>query len=190
MAKKNFSTKEFNAIVKGAKVEVNGVFSNPFVIINALNKAYKGDYSKIAGACNFVRDNLKIVGDVLKSMHGQRYAFDASVLTKDNKGRFVNITTSKVMPIWNYQLIDVIPNKGYKYYKPIALTINAVFAAFCKVAKVEISDINKANKATVDAAKKGAKVRDNKIKALNRALTSGIISEFEYTEKLKAIKAA
>ena len=46
--KQNFlSAKEFTNVVKGAKVEINGTFKNPFVVVNLLNKAAKGDFSKI-----------------------------------------------------------------------------------------------------------------------------------------------
>ena len=190
MATKNYGVKEFNAIVKNANNELKGIFNNPFVVINLLNKAYKGDFSKIAGADNFVRDNIKKVGDVLKGMHDNRYAFDASLLIKDNKGRFVTITTSKSMPVWDYQLIDVLPNKGYKYYKPISLTINAIFNAFAKVAKVEISESAKAAKDNEKALKKADRIKAQKIKVLNNAYLKGVLTEVEYNEKLNALNVA
>ena len=188
MANKNFSTKEFNAIVKGAKVEINGIFKSPFVVVNLLNKAAKGDYLKIDG-CNIGKDNLAKVAKVLKSMHNERYAFNLDLLDKDNKGRFCAIATSKTMPIWDYQLIDIIPNKGYKYYKPLQCSINAIFNAFAKIAKIEIGDNEKAAKESEKAAKKAAKTRENRIKDLNNAFAKGILTEFEYNEKIKALKA-
>lgn len=190
MKKENFSVKEFNAIVKGANNEVKGVFNNPFVVINLLNKAVKGDFEKVANVEGITRENLQKVASVLKSIHKGRYPFDASLLTKDNKGRFVTIATSKTMPIWDYQLIDVIPNKGYKYYKPISLTINAIFNAFAKVAKVEVSDNVKAAKDNEKALKKSDRIKAQKIKVLNNAYLKGVLTEVEYNEKLNALKAA
>jgi hypothetical protein len=102
----------------------------------------------------------------------------------------VTIATSKVMPIWDYQLIDVLPNKGYKYYKPIQCTINAIFNEFAKVAKVEIKETEKAAKESEKATKQAAKVRENRIKDLNNAYAKGILTEVEYNDKLKALKAA
>lgn len=189
MANVNFSTKEFNEVVKGAKVELNGIFKSPFVVINLLNKAAKGDFSRIEGT-NVSKENLAKVAKVLKSMHNKRYAFDLDLLTKDNKGRFVSVATSKVMPIWDYQLIDVLPNKGYKYYKPIQCTINAIFNEFAKVAKVEIKETEKAAKESEKAAKDAEKKRENMIKNLNNAFLKGVLTEVEYNEKLKALKAA
>lgn len=189
MASKNVSAKEFAQIVKSAKVEINGIFKSPFVVINLLNKAAKGDFNKIKGA-NISRENLAKVAKVLKGLHSGRYAFDMCLLTKDNKGRICSVSTSKIMPVWDYQLIDVLPNKGYKYYKPINLTINALFNEFAKVAKVEIKEIENAEKEDKKAAKKAEKVLENRIKDLNNAFSKGILTEFEYNEKMKALKAA
>lgn len=189
MKTKNFSAKEFNGIVKGAKVELNGIFKSPFVVVNLLNKAAKGDFSKIEGA-NVSKENLAKVAKVLKGMHNERYAFNLDLLTKDNKGRFVTVTTSKNMPIWDYQLIDILPNKGYKYYKPIQCTINAIFNEFAKVAKVEIKEMEKAAKETEKAANDAKKRRENMIKNLNNAFLKGVLTEVEYNEKLKALKVA
>lgn len=189
MANKNFSTKEFNEVVKGAKVELNGIFKSPFVVVNLLNKAAKGDYSKIDG-CNIGKENLSKVAKVLKSMHNGRYAFDLDLLTKDNQGRFVSVATSKNVPIWDYQLIDILPNKGYKYYKPLACTINSIFAAFAKVAKVEISDNEKAAKESQKAAAKADRIKAAKLRDLDKAFDKGILTEMEYKNKLAAIKAA
>ena len=116
-------------------------------------------------------------------MHSNRYAFDASLLTKDNKGRFVTIATSKTMPVWDYQLIDVLSNKGYKYYRPLALTINSIFNAFANIAKVEIKGNEK-------AAKKADRIRAQKMKVLRNAYDKGILTECEYQTKLDALKAA
>lgn len=189
MGTKNFGTKEFNEVVKGAKVELNGIFKSPFVVVNLLNKASKGDFSKVEG-CNVSKENLSKVAKVLKSMHNERYAFNLDLLEKDDKGRFCSVATSKNLPSWDYQLIDIIPNKGYKYYKPLQCTINSIFNAFAKVAKVDVSEKEKAQKEFLKAAKKVEKVRENRIKDLNNAFAKGILTELEYNEKMKAVKAA
>ena len=189
MKKNVFSTKEFNEVVKGAKVELNGIFKSPFIVVNLLNKAAKGDFSKVEG-CNVSKENLSKVAKVLKGMHNDRYAFNLDLLEKDNKGRFCSVATSKNLPSWNYQLINIIPNKGYKYYKPLQCSINSIFNAFAKVAKVEIKDIENTQKAAEKAQKSAAKVRENRIKDLNNAFAKGILTEVEYNTKMQAIKAA
>lgn len=201
MTNKNFSTKEFNAIVKSAKVELNGTFKSPFVVCNLLNKAAKGDFSKVAGVEGLTRENLSKVAGVIKGMHGGRYAFDMSIFEKDYKGRFC--TTSKAKEIGTPDYYDIngfsalvyTDNKGREIiegvlYTPISLTINGVFNAFAKAAKVDISGKEKAQKEFLKAAKKAAKIRENRIKDLNNAFTKGVLTEVEYNEKMKALKAA
>lgn len=187
MKKNVFSAKEFTNVVKGAKVELNGIFKSPFIVVNLLNKAAKGDFSKVEGA-NVSKENIAKVAKVLKSMHSERYAFNLDLLTKDNKGRFATVATSKVMPIWDYQLIDVLPNKGYKYYKPIQCTINSIFNAFAKVAKVDIIETEKAAKESEKAAKKAAKEFENAKKCIIKDYNSGMFGESILAEKLANLR--
>lgn len=201
MKQTNFSTKEFNEIVKGAKVELNGTFKSPFVVCNLLNKAAKGDFSKVAGVEDITRENLSKVAGVIKSIHNGRYAFDMCIFEKDYKGRFC--TTSKVKETGMPDYYDIngisalvyTDNKGREIidgvlYTPISLTINGIFGAFAKVAKVDISERERAQKEFLKAAKKAEKIRENRIKDLNNAFAKGVLTEVEYNEKMKALKAA
>ena len=201
MTNKNLSAKEFTQIVKGAKVELNGIFANPFVVCNILNKAAKGDFSKVANVEGVTKENLSKVAGVLKSMHNGRYAFDMSIFEKDYKGRFC--TTSKTKEIGTpdyyevngFSVLVYADNKGREIidgvlYTPIACTVKSVFNAFAKVAKVDISEKEKAQKEFLKAAKKAEKTRENMIKSINAAYTKGVLTEVEYNEKMKALKAA
>jgi hypothetical protein len=208
MKTKNFSAKEFNGIVKGAKVEINGTFKNPFIVINLLNKAAKGDFSKMNN-CDILPENLKKVAKVCKGMHANRYAFDVCLFEKDSFGRFCTLSPFKgekvdlftdYYDINNLSVLISTDNKGREVVEnekgdlytcvPVSLTINGIFNAFAKVAKVEIKETEKAAKESEKATKQAAKVRENRIKDLNNAYTKGVLTEVEYNEKLKALKAA
>jgi hypothetical protein len=208
MKTKNLSTKEFNEVVKGAKVEINGTFKNPFVVINLLNKAVKGDFAKVAN-CEINPENLKKVAKVCKGMHANRYAFDVCLFEKDSFGRFCAMSPFKgakgdlfadYYDINNMSVLVYTDNKGREIVEnekgdlytcaPISLTINGVFNAFAKVAKVDIIEKDKAAKEFQKAAKKAERIRATKLRELDRAKDKGIITEFEYNEKLKLIKAA
>jgi hypothetical protein len=209
------NSKEFNAAARGARIELKGVFSNPFVVCNLLNKAAKGDFSKIENAANFSRENLSIVAKELKRQHGGRYPFDFDYLKSsslfgvfdgvlcalhdaadnevnrnailhgeqitDEKGRFLAFDE-------NGSIVAV--------GAPVSLTINGVFNAFCKAAKVDITANEKAAKEAAKEAKKAEKQRAKfeKIKkavfAVFTADVARLFSDDEIISKYEAIKAA
>ena len=204
--KVNFSAKEFNGIVKGAKVEINGTFKNPFVIVNLLNKAAKGDMSKIAG-CNIAPENLKKVANKCKSMHANRYAFDVCLFEKDSFGHFCTLSPFKgtkgdlfadYYDINNLSVLIYTDNKGREIVEnekgdlytcvPVSLTINGIFGAFAKVAKVDIITTEKAEKATKKAAKDSAKEYEKAKKGVISDYNAGRISEIDLADKLSALK--
>lgn len=152
----NYSVSEFNEVVTNGRNELKDVFNNPFVIINALNKAAKGDFSKMKNCEGLTFENVKAVANVVKTLHGNRYAFDTCLLRKDSKGRFCRTSKSKVMPIWGFDIVDV-NEKGYTYLKPIALNEIAYYNAFVVIAKGEISKTEKARKKAEKEAEKAAK---------------------------------
>lgn len=145
------TSKEFAKVAKSAKVELKNVFTSVYVIVNLLNKACKGDFSKLENV-SFSCNDLKRVEATLKSMHGKRYAFDVPALLQLANGLFyyhngVICQTAKVKscPKFGLDLVDVTPEYWY-YSKPVTLTIDAVFAAFCKVARYELKATEKASK--------------------------------------------
>ena len=195
----NYSVSEFNEVVVNGRNELKDTFSNPFVIINALNKAAKGDFSKMKNCEGLTFENVKAVANVVKSLHNNRYAFDTCLLRKDSKGRFCRVAKSKVMPVWGFDLIDV-NEKGYMYYKPIALNEIAFFNAFVAIAKAEVSkaekarkkaekEAEKAAKATLSKAQKKAKSANEKAyKELCSKFYKGLICAEEFTAKVNALK--
>ena len=108
----NYSVSEFNEVVTSSRNELKNAFKNPFVIINALNKAAKGDFSKLKNCEGLTFDNVKAVAKVVKTLHGNRYAFDVCLLRKDSKGRFCRMSKSKIMPKFGFDLVDV-SEKGF-----------------------------------------------------------------------------
>lgn len=180
-------TKEFAQIVKGAKKEVNGMFKSPFIIVNLLNKAAKGDFNKIAGVDNeFVRDNIKRVAGEVRKLHDGRYPFDLSVLAKDYKGRFCSRRLSKNNAAVCADDVEIegvttrvyLDNKGrevltegemYVTLLPLPLTISAFFGAFAAAAKC---DIQKREKAEREAKKveKAAKKAEKKLESAKKAV--------------------
>lgn len=194
----NYSVCEFNEVVVNGRNELKDTFNNPFVIINALNKAAKGDFSKMKNCEGLTFENVKAVAKVVKTLHGNRYAFDACLLRKDSKGRFCRISKSKVMPKWGTDLVDV-NEKGYTYLKPIALNGIAFYNAFVAIAKAEISKAEKARKkaekdaekaanATLSKAQKKEKSAKNKAyKDLCAKFYKGEICAEEFTQKVSAL---
>ena len=137
------SSREFNVVSKNATSEVKNTFSSVYVIANLLNKACKGDFNKLENT-NISVSNLQRIAATLKSMHGKRYAFDVPSLLQLANGYYyyhngVICYTAKCKkcPKYGLDLVDVDTEFWY-YHKPIVLTIDAVFAAFRKVAKCEI----------------------------------------------------
>ena len=199
MTKVNYSSKEFAQIVKGAKTEINGVFKSPFVVVNLLNKAAKGDFSKIDG-CGISSDNLAKVAKVCKSLHTERYAFDLSLFEKDGKGRFCTLCklpkafvydTEGDAITYTYKGGEIV---GTSYMKPISCTINGVFAAFAKVAKVDIVETEKAEKAAQREAEKAAKKAKKEYEKMKKGVISdynkGMITEASLAEKLAQLREA
>ena len=207
MEKKNLSTKEFNAIVKGAKVELNGIFKSPFIVINLLNKAAKGDLSKING-CNIKPENLKKVAGELKRIHGNRYAFIIDVLPKceggqigyfvevpEKQNELANISNGEIVNFGKKELIVNDGNVGI--FNPIPCTINGIFNAFAKVAKVDILATEKQAKERAKIEKKQAKERAHFEKAkksvfsafgndfANTLTDAQILEKYEIIRKIK-----
>lgn len=205
-------TKEFNQVVKAAKGEVNGMFKSPFVIVNLLNKAAKGDLNKIAGVDNFVRDNIKLVAGEVRKLHKGRYLFDLAVLTKDYKGRFCSRRISKtnsVVCVDDMEFEGItsrvyLDNKGrevialgetYVTLLPLPLTINAFFSAFAAAAKVSLQEKEKAEKAA-KKAEKAAKKEAAKFEAAKKAVfvvfgeLANTFTEGEIMDKYERIKGA
>lgn len=206
MSKINFSAKEFTNVVKGAKVEINGTFKNPFVVVNLLNKAAKGDFSKVTN-CDISPENLKKVAKVCKGMHANRYAFDVCLFEKDSFGRFCTLSPFKgtkgdlvcdYYDINNLSVLICTDNKGREVVEnekgdlivcmPISLTINGVFSAFTKVAKIDIIATEKAEKATKKAAKDSAKEFEKAKKGVISDYNAGRITEIDLADKLSALK--
>lgn len=201
-----FSAKEFNGIVKGAKVEIKGTFNNPFVVVNLLNKAVKGDFSKINN-CDINPENLKKVAKVCKGMHKNRYAFDVCLFEKDSFGRFCTLSPFKgtkgdlfadYYDINNLSVLIYTDNKGREIVEnekgdlytcvPISLTINGVFNAFAKVAKVDIMQTEKAAKVAAKGVKDSAKEYEKAKKGVISDYNAGRITEIDLADKLSALK--
>ena len=192
MTKNVLSVKEFNAIVKNANVELNGIFKSPFVVINLLNKVANGTLSKIEG-CEITPENIKKVAKELKRMHGKRYAFDINVLQRDFNGKICNEYVSKRCPKFGIKLSNV-DKCGYHYTKEIPCTITGIFNAFARIAKVDISEQNKQIK--VDARKEKAVAKEKaKIekarKAVNLAFGNdfvGTLTDAQIVEKYEILR--
>ena len=206
MKKENLSAKQFTSIVKGAKVEINGTFKNPFVVINLLNKAAKGDFSKINN-CDIKPENLKKVANICKGMHKNRYAFDVCLFEKDSFGRFCTLSPYKgtkgdlfadYYDINNLSVLAYTDNKGREIVEnekgdlytcvPISLTVNGIFGAFAKVAKVDIIAAEKAEKATKKAAKDSAKEYEKAKKGVISDYNAGRITEMDLAAKLAELR--
>lgn len=197
----NYSVSEFNEIVTSGRNELKDTFNNPFIIINALNKAAKGDFSKMKNCEGLTFENVKAVADVVKTLHNNRYSFDVCLLRKDSKGRFCRISKSKKMPVWGVDIVDV-NEKGYTYLKPIALNEIAFYNAFVALAKAEISkaekarkkaekEAEKAAKATLSKAQKRAKSANEKAyKELCNKFYKGEICAAEFAERVENLKKA
>ena len=193
----NYSVSEFNEVVINGRQEMKDIFDSPFVIINALNKAAKGDFSKIDG-CGISSDNLAKVAKVCKGLHTERYAFDLCLFEKDSKGRFCTLCklpkafvydTEGDAITYTYKGGEIV---GTNYMKPIACTINGVFAAFAKVAKVDIVETEKAEKAAQREAEKAAKKAKKEYEKMKKGVISdynkGMITEASLAEKLTQLK--
>lgn len=208
-----FSVKSFNSAAKESRKELKGTFANPFVICNLLNKAAKGDFSKVENAENVTRENLARVAAELKRQHGGRYPFTFDFLTGSGLfGKFDGvlcsvydapqsakndllhgdtITDGKGRELCINSAGDVIA-KG----RAVSLTVSGLFGAFCRAAKVEIVTNEKAAKAAEKAAQKAAKEKAA-FEKMRRAVCSvftddvaRLFTDDEIREKYAAIKAA
>ena len=192
-------TKEFSQLVKSANEELNGTFKSPFVIINLLNKAAKGDFTKVANCEGLTRENLAKVAKVVKSLHTYQKPFDFSVLPKVC-GKLGTFTIVPEMQSEKASILcgDIVTFKGKELsvnengfigiFRPISLTINGVFNAFAKVAKVQISENEKAEKESEKAAKKAAKEYENTKKCIIKDYNNGLFGEDVLAEKLADLR--
>ena len=182
------NSKEFTQVVKAANGELKSVFSSPYVIVNLLNKAAKGDFSKISNCDGLTRENVAKVAKAVKSLHNNRYAFDTCILPKASNGILGEfIALSDYQKEYN-NLLDgeiVCDNKGRElclcgdivgYFKPTSLTITSMFNAFAKVAKVEIRTNEKAAKQAEKERKQAAKQAEKLAKA--KQAVSAIFGEY------------
>lgn len=192
------SVENFNAVNKAAKSELNGIFKNPFVVINMLNKAYKGDYNKIANCEGLSRENFVMVAKVLKGMHkySMPFAYDflfcSGICKKDNAGRLCVIAKSKKMPKFGFDLVDV-NTEGFLYLKPVTCSIISIYNVFAKAAKSEVKEtekaLNTAKKAANKETQKAIKAAMAKYDGIIRDYNNGKISEFEFASLIKTAKA-
>lgn len=186
------NAKNVNNNVKNAKSELNNVLTSAFTGINFLNKVVSG---KIGGGllpAGMDVSSIKAVASELKKIHGGRYAFTADLLKKDNNGRICTVERTKHMPIWNFQLIDIVNGK-YEYLRPCSegIKIQKLFAVFADIVKADAAA--KVAQAKADAA--AAKVVANKKHM--RDVVFAVFGEFANTfteeqieEKYNIIKAA
>ena len=205
MSTKNFSNREFAAIAKEAKNEVKIFSKSPYKIINDLNKAAKkNEY------CNNLP--IKEVANVCKKLHSGRYAFDACLFTKFN-GKLYLSTLVDGFNKSDFNHGDIFADsKGRQIIwsdsklsaislQPITISSDGIFAAFCKVAKIDIQAMNKAKKeaekeakkAEAEAAKKAKKAQrdyETLCKNIAKDFARGIITEVEHIEKLRSAKEA
>ena len=201
-------SKEFNAIVRNANREINGTFKSPFIIVNLLNKAAKGDFSKVENCAGLSRENIALVAKQLRAMYGTRYAFSVDMLCKDYKGRFCSViannTDKNAIVMHDYFDLSGVSvcvsidskgrelcDNGGQLLAPIALTVTAFFNAFAKLAKVEIRDNERAEKELAKQAKAQAKAdREKSVVAKVFGELAESMSENEIHEKFMAIKGA
>ena len=192
-------TNEFSAIVKSAKVELNGTFKSPFIICNLLNKAAKGDFSKVANCEGLTRENLAKVAKEVKKLHDCRYAFDVCILPKvcGKLGTFKVISEKQneksalmvgEIVSYNGKVLSLNDDGHVGIFSPVSLTINGVFNAFAKVAKVQISENEKAAKESEKAAKKAAKEYENAKKCIIKDYNNGMFGEDVLAEKLANLR--
>lgn len=210
---KNYSSKEFNKVVRSANSELKGTFKSPFVIVNLLNKAVKGDFEKVSGVEGLSRESLTEVARVLKSMYKGRYAFDLNIFEKDYLNRFCTATKYKgeetvpdYFEVGGVSCLVNVDQKGREvlysdtdksmiFLQPIPLTITGVFNAFAKVAKIDLKRaednekaVKKAAKDNEKAVKRAKKQAENRAKELSLMYFKGQISELEFSEELAKIK--
>lgn len=212
------TAKEFAKVATAAQNEVVTTFKSPFIIINMLNKFVAGDLNKISGCNSLSRENTKVVANHVKKLHKGRYAFDFEVLPKSryNKrlGYFVptpnqqhelsNILTGEIVlstaagTIGKELCVQQAENGDYivGVFKPIALTVPAVFAAFKRLVTNNLREGEKAEKQAAKAAKQAEKQAAKLAKAkaaVEAVFGKGLACQFTESEiltKYAAIKGA
>ena len=204
MSKNVISAKDFGTCAKGAKVELNGIFKNPFIVCNLLEKAAKGDFEKVKNVKGITRENLAIVAKALRSLHKDRYAFsfdfllsNSDLFRNDKNGVLCSVSTSKSVPAFKYDMLDIVAATEKKpakfiYLRPVMCSIIAIFNAFAKVAKVDLISIEKAAKEAEKVAKKAAKDSAKEYEKAKKGVISdynaGRITEIDLADKLSALK--
>lgn len=187
------NVKTFSENVKAAKAVVNETICSPYYLVNMFNKLADGKLAGIDGL-DVDTTSVKAVANVVKTLHTGRYRFDLQVFSRDSYGRICLPTTAKRCPRHGLDLIGVSP-KGWQYMAPIRCTASALFAAFCKVARIDVQAAAKAEKAAAREAKAAAKAAKEfaKAKAAVTAVFGELASTFspaEVAEKYAAIKSA
>ena len=192
-------TKEFSQLVKSANIELKSTFKSPFVIINLLNKAAKGDFAKVANCDGLTKENLAKVAKVVKSMHANRYAFDTCILPKCNGklGTFIIVPEKQneksailcgEIVTYNGKVLSLDDKENVGIFRPVPLTINGVFNAFAKVAKVQISENEKTEREAAKVAKRADKDFENAKKCIIKDYNAGKFGEIELSEKLSNLR--
>lgn len=214
------SVKDLSLINVAAKAELKDMFSNPFVILNNLEKAAKGDFQKVANVEGLSRENLANLAFNLKKAHGQKKAFYFPYLL--NSGIFCLDYSGKLCSFAKYEGANekaalncgeiVCDAKGNELrineggeivsLKKVSLTYIGIYNAFVKVLKSEISKAEKAAKAEQKAAEKAAKATMSKAqkkaesanqkayKELCAKFYKGEICAEEFAEKAAKLKKA
>lgn len=208
----NTTAKEFSGIIRNAKGEVKNTFNSPFVVCNLLNKAAKGDFSKIQNCDNLVRENVARVGSVLKSMHGGRYPFDICVLYRAENGRIGTFTAvpecqGEVCNIMNGETVMykgralcVNAQNIVGYFVPTQLTITGIFNAFCAVAKGEVTARERERKQAQRESERAQRERERETaradkefartkKGIIKDYNDGKFGEAELADKLAELRA-
>lgn len=214
------SVKDLSLINVAAKAELKDTFSNPFVILNNLEKAAKGDFQKVANVEGLSRENLANLAFNLKKAHNQKKAFYFPYLL--NSGIFCLDYSGKLCSYAKYEGANekaalscgeiVCNSKGEELrineggeivsLKKVSLTYIGIYNAFVKVLKAEISKAEKAAKAEQKAAEKAAKAalskaqkkeisaREKAYKALCAQFYKGEICAEEFAQKAAELKKA
>lgn len=212
MATKILSAKEFGAIASEGKKQVKGIFSSPYVIINALNKAAKGDFSKITNCEGLQRDKIAIVAREVKALHTGRYAFDICLFHRSEVGGRIgwwNEIPAQQCELYSLMAGETVLCTDPKFlgrelciregrvgvFRPIALTEPAIFAAYCTIVRNGKRATEQAAKRAEREAKQAAKQAERvaKAKKIVSAVFGEVAAQFSDAEilaKAAIIKSA
>ena len=183
MKKNTIKSTTFKAESVAGKSEVKKASVNIFFLRNELRAlARKNEFC-----------DSKSVAKVAKAVRNYTNGgslFDLDAFEIDSKGRYCTVSRSAKCPSFGKDIASVTP-EGWNYLQPITLTLNGVFAAFCKVAAKEIKALEAAEYKQLceeeKAAKAAKRARESKIKTLNKALTKGVLTQEEYNAKVAAL---